>query len=167
MKVPAETLKEYLAYNPETGVISWKKKRHGRGCQIGAEAGTVSVARGGCAYRVITLLQKKLYAHRVAWILAGKALPDDLCIDHIDGDGQNNKLANLRLVTLSDNQRNSRAPKNNSTGHMNIRHHKGGIMVQVAGKHIGFFHSIDDAITARDKAHKDMGFHPNHGRNAA
>lgn len=167
MKVPVEALREHFSYDPATGVIAWKKKRHGRGCKVGQEAGTVSVARGGCAYRVITIFQKKLYAHRVAWVLAGNEIPEGLCIDHIDGDGLNNRLDNLRLVTLSANQRNSKEPKNNSTGHMNIHHHKGGLKVQVAGKHIGFFQCLKEAIKARDEAHKEMGFHPNHGRKAA
>jgi len=166
-EVELSDLREYFNYSPLTGQVTWKKKRPGRASKVGEEAGTVSTHRLGCSYRALTLFQKKLYAHRVAWLLTYGEIPEGLCIDHIDGDGLNNRLENLRVATLSDNQRNSRAPRRSSSGHMSIHHYKGGLTVQVAGKYIGFFQCMNEAIQARDKAQKAMGFHPNHGRKAA
>ena len=166
-EVTLSHLHAYFKYSPSTGQVTWKKKRPGRASKVGAEAGTVSTHRPGCPYRALTLFHKKLYAHRVAWMLTYGDIPEGLCIDHIDGDGLNNRLENLRAATLSDNQRNSRAPRRSSSGHMSIHRHKGGLMVQVAGKYIGFFQNINEAVQARDKAQQEMGFHPNHGRKAA
>ena len=166
-EITAETLHEYFDYQPTTGKIIWKKRRPGRASKAGKEAGTISKARPGCPYRVLSLFRKKLYAHRVAWMLTHGEIPDGLCIDHIDGDGLNNRIENLRLVTRTENQRNSKVPSNNSSGHMNVQHYAKGFLVQVAGKYIGYYKDITKAMSARDKAYKDMGFHPNHGRKSA
>ena len=166
-EVTLSDLHEYFDYCPLTGKITWKKKRPGRAAKVGGEAGTISTYRPGCPYRALTLFHKKLYAHRVAWLMTYGEIPNGLCIDHVDGDGLNNRLKNLRAVTLSENQRNSRAPKRSLSGHMNVHPYKGGLLVQVAGKHIGFFRDINEAVKARDKAHQEMGFHPNHGRKVA
>lgn len=50
--------------------------------------------------------------HRAIWIAANKCVPDDptLQIDHRDGDKQNNRIANLVLVTPKENSNNPNAP---------------------------------------------------------
>ena len=55
-------------------------------------------------------------AHRVIWTLIHGYIDPELDIDHIDGNPWNNSIMNLRLVSKSDNQRNRRKMKNNSTG---------------------------------------------------
>ena len=54
---------------------------------------------------------RKLHLHRV--ILNA---PENLEVDHIDGDGLNNRRANLRLATKSQNQANRGVPVNNASG---------------------------------------------------
>ena len=41
-------------------------------------------------------------------------------VDHYDGNITNNCLSNLRWVTKSQNSRNSKKPKNNTSGHMGV-----------------------------------------------
>lgn len=98
-----------LAYDPTTGLITWKGDRfcwNGRRkhCASGAEAGTLR--RDG--YRSIFIDGKSFLAHRVAWLLAHGAWPDG-DIDHIDGNRQNNRIENLRDVSRRTNLQNRRA----------------------------------------------------------
>ena len=58
-------------------------------------------------------------AHRLAWLYVYGKLPTT-DIDHIDGDKTNNRIANLREVTESENGQNMRLSKANKTGHKNV-----------------------------------------------
>lgn len=154
---------EHFSYAPDTGQLVWRVKRPGRGCVLGRPAGTDSVK----GYRVVTVKGKKFYAHRVIWQMHYGAIPDGFCIDHIDGNGLNNRLENLRLATLSENQRNSRVPVTNSTGVMCVsKHIKGHYAVNVAGRYIGIYRDMASAVRARNEAFRKMGCHENHGRTA-
>lgn len=151
----------YLIYRD--GILIWKTKRPGRGCVVGAEAGTINSA----GRRVVEIHGKKYLAHRIIWEMHHGSIPNDLCIDHIDGNVVNNRLENLRLVTLSINQRNSKLPRNNKTGIMGVTPKKSGFAVQCAGKYIGYFKDFFEACCARKSAEPLMGFHANHGRKSA
>jgi len=55
--------------------------------------------------------------HRIVWILHyGSDIPLDCLIDHIDGNGLNNKISNLRLLKEPMNTRNAKIYSNNTTG---------------------------------------------------
>lgn len=60
--------------------------------------------------------------HRVIWRIANGAIPDGLQIDHIDGNGKNNVISNLRLVPCEVNQRNRRMINSNGTGATGVRY---------------------------------------------
>lgn len=156
-------LHELLTYYPETGVLAWAVSRTGRGCQKGAEVGTVRIDG---RYRTFVLHGKRRYCHRVIWEMVNGPIPDGLCIDHINGDGLDNRIANLRITTLSGNQRNRRLPKTNRTGTPGVNHHGNGkgFNVVCAGRYVGYFTDLDKAIAARKQAEKTTGYHPNHGR---
>ena len=51
------------------------------------------------------------YLHRIIM-----GAPKGLVVDHIDGDKLNNQKNNLRICSQSDNSKNQRKPKNNSSG---------------------------------------------------
>jgi len=55
---------------------------------------------------------KAYLIHRIIWELFNGEIPEDMVIDHIDGDTQNNKISNLRLVSRAINQRNCKKGKN-------------------------------------------------------
>lgn len=84
-------------------------------------------------------------------------------VDHIDGDGLNNRRGNLRLVTISENQYNS-APRRFFNGRETSSMHKGVawsraikkwtayISSEGKRKHIGVFDSEIDAALAYNNA---------------
>lgn len=94
------------------GALYWKfktNKRHG----IDLPAGTID-NRG---YRTITLDGGKHGAHRLIWLWHGLELPKlPQMIDHINGDKQDNRLENLRVVKHAENGWNSKGSSLNKSG---------------------------------------------------
>lgn len=99
-------LKSILDYEPETGIFRWKiVKRGWRGKTIafpGDRAGHIE--RDG--YWRISIDGKFYLMHRLAWLWMTGDWPE-IVIDHKDRDKGNNKWANLRDATYSENSRNS------------------------------------------------------------
>lgn len=102
VQVTAAEASQLLDYCAETGVIKWRRNRRG-----GARAGDVAGARTSSGYIQIHLNGQIYFAHRLAWLLFHGTWPACV-IDHIDGDGTNNRIANLRDVSIQVNQHNQR-----------------------------------------------------------
>lgn len=80
--------------------------------------------------------------------------PDGMDVDHRDGNGLNNRRANLRVATRAENMRNQRLSAANTSGY------KGVVWSKAAGKWqaqikfnkrtrvIGYFVSLEDAAAA-------------------
>ncbi len=147
-----ELLQNIFFYDCNSGKIYWKISPHPR-IKACSEAGTI---RDG--YKVIGLFGSIYLAHRLCWFLHYKKDPGNLLIDHIDRNRSNNKIVNLRLVTVSENQQNIGAPKNNKLGELGVFYDKqrgkfrGRIYINGKLKHLGYFNTIEKAIEARKKA---------------
>ena len=113
--VTIERVKELLAYDPDIGVFTWRQTR-GRG-YAGAVAGWVEKE----GYRRILVDGRKFKEHRLAWAMVYGEFPaEDL--DHINGVRSDNRIANLRLATRSQNAQNLRGPTSiNRTGFLGVR----------------------------------------------
>jgi len=150
---------DFFEYEISTGRLMWKVKRHK--VRIGEEAG--SIKHDG-RYRTVVLMQKRYYVHRIIWELANGRIPHGMCIDHIDGNGLNNKLENLRVTSLSGNQRNRRLTRNCKTGISGVFHHKGGFMVYCAAQYITYSKDFFEACCSRKSAELKHGYLSSHGR---
>ena len=95
-----QTLNDLFRYDPESGVVFWKKNPSKRNC-IGLPAGTLH--RTG--YYMLCVDRKKYAAHRMAWFLTYREWPRAQ-IDHVNGIRSDNRLANLREATPSQNRMN-------------------------------------------------------------
>ncbi|MFZ4147555.1 HNH endonuclease signature motif containing protein [Enterobacter ludwigii] len=120
---------------------------------------------------IIIRYQDKIYqAHRIIWEMFNGVIPDGMQIDHEDGNGLNNSINNLRLVSLSDNLKNKSKYCNNTSGVAGVSWHKTHkkwvSYISNSGKRItlGYFTNLDDAIAARKQAESTYGYHRNHGR---
>jgi hypothetical protein len=100
--------------------------------------------------------------HQFAWFLTHGYVPKT--IDHINGDGLDNRLCNLREVTRQQNIQNHRKPpKHNTSGFLGVSYFKAGkkfsAHINLDGKkiHLGYFDEPDVAhqayLTAKIKLH--------------
>ncbi len=86
--------------------------------------------------------------------------PKGMEIDHINGDGFDNRKSNLRICTRSQNNYNNRIRKNNTSGIKGVWWNKRnkkwcvGIRIRYKNKHLGSFSDINDAKLAYEKAAK-------------
>ena len=98
-------------------------------------------------------------AHRlIYWLCTGIRPPDDMIIDHIDGNPSNNKIDNLRLVTYSQNAINVKLQKSNTSGYKGVKFNKNyntwvsTISINNKNISLGSFKTKEEAITARKNA---------------
>ena len=173
-----EYLKEALDYDPETGIFRWKERpRHHfkksaksnayktwNSRWSGKECGRLDTK----GYLYVSINYKHYRQHRLAWLYMTGEWPAAQ-IDHINHMRLDNRFKNLRVVTNTENGRNSRLSKNNTSGISGVRWRKdikkwsARIMVNKKEISLGSFSSKQEAIEARNKANKKYDFHPNHG----
>ena len=129
---PRELLLKLFIYDEDKGHLIWRERTPDtfdggvRGaatiCKIwntkyaGQQAGFTKKACGALRYTVVKVNYVGYYVHRIIWFMVKGEDRPDLGVDHIDGNGLNNRLDNLRLVTQQTNCMNRRIRKNNNTG---------------------------------------------------
>ena len=106
--IPLWYVQDCLHYEPETGVFTWRMKT--TRTKIGAVAGASS---GGNGYVRITLAKTSYKAHRLAWFYVYGKWPEKH-LDHINHNRADNRLANLREVSVQENMRNMGKRKNSA-----------------------------------------------------
>ena len=156
-----------IVYNPDNGEFRWVKIP--RGARRDGVCGTIHTDRRGYRSRIISAGGYSYKAHRIAWFkVYGLPIPKE--IDHVDGDGTNNAIKNLRASDSSKNKRNRHMQSNNVSGFTGVRRHSNGngwiAAIQVNGKsiHLGYFMNLEEAIRARVSAEQKYNFTPRHGR---
>lgn len=103
--VTAERLREVLQYDSETGAFTWRVLRRYK-ATAGSLAGTV----GSRGYLQISIDNRLYLAHRLAWLYVHGEWPS-ATIDHINGTRVDNRLANLRDVSIAENIQNAYQPR--------------------------------------------------------
>ena len=156
---PLEELKEFLDYNPDTGIIIWKKTTNQR-IKVGQEAGSLNVRTKNLVYRLIKFNHGSYKAHRLAYYMYHGIDPRNNDIDHEDRNGLNNKINNLRLATRSDNCKNRSMAENNTSGVTGVswakkrRRWEARLKMNGKQKYLGYFVNKEDAIQARKEGEK-------------
>lgn len=110
-------------------------------------------------HREYGLKPRLILMHRLIMraVIGGK-IDEGLEVDHVDGDGLNNRRSNLRVCTRSQNAMNRIRPITNRTGHKGVRLDKklGKYVasIRVSGRyiHIGTFELLDEACAAQEVA---------------
>jgi hypothetical protein len=156
MRVTAERLRELMDYDPETGVFVWRQRqessRHDKIWNT-RYAGTMAGGHQGEGYRRISIDGRYYLAHRLAWLYVYGQWPSDQ-IDHINGDRVDNRIANLREATSSQNIQNRGKAPHNTSGRKGVAWHKGAgkwraeIMVSSKYIYLGLYDCLDEAAAA-------------------
>jgi len=153
--INADELKERLSYNPITGDFTWLT---GYKRIIGNKAGTPHHGK----YIYIRMYKRGYLAHRLAFLYMTGSFPINV-IDHIDGNGMNNSWANLRAVTIAENQQNQKIQHtNNKSGLLGVIPKGGFFAAQISVNkkqiYLGSFPTPQEAHQAYLKAKREM--HP-------
>lgn len=151
--ITIERLRELLHYEPTTGRFTWLVDR-----SIRVRAGDVAgyaLKLGRTSYIYVCIDERQYRAHRLAWFYMTGRWPEAV-LDHIDGDGSNNRWDNLREATVAQNAQapNRRLSVTNTSGYQGVRKPKGRTkwqaMIQANGKqnHLGYFDTPQEAYEA-------------------
>jgi len=165
--ITQKELKERLHYNPNTGIFTWILP-HKKATKAAAKIGGVAGRFDKYGYRRISVNGKEYLAHRLAWLYMTGRLPCDQ-LDHINHIRDDNRWANLREATNSDNQKNSSLQKNNKSGIAGVMWYKYTnrwlVRINTNPKMIslGYHKDFFEACCIRKSAENKYGFHANHG----
>jgi len=147
--------------------LRWKVRPSHTTIQVGEVAGSLHRTQKGKLYWQVWANGKGYKVHRLIWLLVHKTWPENQ-IDHIDGNGLNNRIENLRDVPQAENNKNAKKRKDNTSGHAGVYRFrdKWQVRIKVSGRliHLGLFTNLDEAVAARKAAEAKYGFHENHGR---
>lgn len=147
---------EFLDYNPETGLFTWKV-RYGSAVK-GQIAGCLAHDKS-----IVLRFQKILHrAHRLAWLYVHGSWPKGE-IDHVNGNPADNRISNLRDCSRRENTRNVRTHRDTASGlkgaYRDKKRWTSRICIDGKNVHLGMFDTAEDAAKAYDEAAKKL-----HGR---
>jgi hypothetical protein len=150
-----ELLRKLLRYEPETGKLFWlaRGKHPCASWDSRFEGKEAFTCVGNHGYRHGAVLGKSITAHRVVWAIYYGEWPP-FVIDHKDGDRLNNKIANLRSATRSQNNANSKPREGGYSKYKGVTWHKlrNKWMAQIRNGprkiHLGYFECEKQAYEA-------------------
>lgn len=164
-RIPVEHLRECLEYNPDTGILTWRRRPRDHfetdwGFRVSNSrfAGKVAGWSSRNDYSDVRITHQGKHilvkAHRVCWALWHGEWPSSL-IDHVNGIRSDNRLVNLRACTRSQNMENLRgAHRRNKCGLIGVYFDKRSGMwvssIQANGKKhwVGSFGTAEEAHQA-------------------
>lgn len=161
---PAEYLRERFAYDPETGVVTWRERPVSdfptyRASRVwnARYAGKLAKTKLKSGHLYFAIDHKKYRSHRLIWKwMTGEEPPPEL--DHEDTDRTNNRWLNLRPATPSQNKCNRGLQRNNTSGFKGVTWNKrqrkwiAQIKLNRKNRRIGQFDSKEAAAAAYARA---------------
>lgn len=179
--ITSALLRQLLNYDAKTGDFSWAAPTREWFASDAHWAAFNSIKQNknpfadahNQGYLLGTIGTVQLLAHRAVWAYCHGDWPREN-IDHINHDRTDNRIANLRSVSQSENARNANRRSDNNSGYTGVcwskSRKKWVAQIGLPGnitKPLGRYSLLEDAVAARMAAEILYGFHPNHGKNTA
>lgn len=155
-RICAEEAQRVFNYDSQTGVFRWAIRPSNA-----VRRGDIA---GGCdnsGYWRIGFQGTRYYGHHLAWLMTYKSWPE-MDVDHINGFTWDNRIANLRLATSSQNLANSRIKKHNKSGFKGVhwrndrQKYQACIKVNFQSQHLGYYDTAEEAHAAYVTAAKNV-----------
>jgi HNH endonuclease len=150
--VTVNEIRELVSYDSETGEMRWRSRfLTGKATSWDTKyAGQPAGNKRKNGYTFVSIHKKRYPLHRLAWLYVHGIYPDEL--DHWNNDPTDNRLANLRLATRTEQLRNTLLRSDNTSGFKGVYAHKGRwrAKINVCGEqiHLGTFFDITQAHLA-------------------
>jgi HNH endonuclease len=144
-------IKDVFNYNPETGVLSRATPYRGK---LDCLTKTNS---NGKIYYLATYAGMVDYAHRIIWAYMTGRWPES-GVDHINGDGLDNRWINLRPADQKQNTRNKSPNRGSDTKGVERRGNRYRAHISIDGerRYLGNFSSKEEAQRAYNVAALEM-----------
>jgi hypothetical protein len=125
-----ELLRELFDYDPDTGILTHRPRDRSRFSRDQdwrrwnkRYSGTAAGNNCPSGYRTVRLVGTLFKAHRLAYKMHYGIDPPPV-LDHVNGDGRDNRIANIRVATNAQNRQNSRKSGSNTSGYKGVSWHK-------------------------------------------
>jgi HNH endonuclease/AP2 domain len=164
--ITREFVRSILDYDPKTGIFTWLPREPRPGFErvdrawisrrVGKAAGTVNVK----GYVVINLLGIPRLAQRLAFIWMTGEAPE--FVDHINRDRTDNRWANLRPATATQNLANGKLRSDNTSGYRGVTWYKPyqKWMARILNKgddhFLGYYDTVEEAAAVYERAAADL-----------
>lgn len=166
--------REYFEY--DNGLLIYKKRKNKdyktkSACKkfntlyAGKVAGSIEMPKSSnTPYLRIQLFKKRYFVHRIVWEMHNGKIAEGMVIDHINRNGLDNRIDNLRCVSHRVNLRNKKTDKRNTSGKTGVTWDKHAgkwkAFINFGGRkrHIGNFSNIEHAIQARLAEELRLGY---------
>ena len=154
-----DDLAKILHYDPETGAFT--RKTTGYAPLDARLAGKPAGTLNGRGYVVISVFERPVRAHRLAWLCMTGEWPDE-DIDHINGNRADNRWCNLRAASRWQNIHNMGMRARNTSGlkgaSYDTRRDNWRSQITVNGKHhfLGRYSTAQEAAEVYAEAARRM-----------
>ena len=154
-----DILREYIKYDPYDGSFVWIKNTSA--CNIvGRKAGSIERKANGVSYIRISVLRKRISGGMAAWMMFYGKEPSKI-IDHIDGNGLNNSISNLREADIHQNGFNRKANRGKICKLKGVSRLKCGkftsqITINQKAEYLGIYNTEAEAHGAYKKRAKEL-----------
>lgn len=155
-------LRRLFKYDPETGAVTRLVVTSNR-VRIGDIVGSKKTTHRGKNYAgqylQVRVNSKLMYVHRIAYsLMTGEHIPNGVYIDHVNGDGTDNRWANMRLATRSQNMANivrKTARQTNLPKGVQWHDRDKLYVARLGNRAIGYFKDVSKAAAAYNAAARE------------
>ena len=176
MELTQAIIRELLDADYEAGTLTWRERgrhhfktdRHHNSWNA-RFAGQPAFISDRNKYARGKINKKKYDAHRIIYLHAHGYMPEE--IDHENGIRDDNRISNLREVSRSENAKNAKKKRNNTSMVTGVYYNKkrqkwvGGVTSKYKRHYCGQYDTIEEAERAVIAKRKELGgFTERHGQ---